>query len=110
MSNLSYKSEYHRHLPHIELKKTTFFVTFRVIDSVPRIVQKRWKEEKDALEQELSRILDGDEKAKQRKQFHRQRFSELERLLDNSSDGEHWLKDPALAQIVCESLHFRDGR
>jgi REP element-mobilizing transposase RayT len=110
MNNLSYKPEYRRNLPHIQPKGATFFVTFRLVDSVPRAVQKRWKEEKDALEQELSRLQDEGERARRRKQFHRQRFSELEQLLDDSKDGEHWLKDPALAQIVCESLHYRDGQ
>ncbi len=110
MNNLSYKPEYRRNLPHLQPKGATFFVTFRLVDSVPRAVQERWREEKDALERELSRLPTEDERAKQRKQFQRRRFAELERLLDNSSGGAHWLKDPALAQLVCESLHYRDGK
>jgi len=110
MNNLSYRPEYRRHLPHLQPEGATFFVTFRLIDAVPRVTVKQWQEEKQALELELSSLKEENERAERRRRFHRQRFAQLENLLDSSTDGEHWLKDAALAQIVCEAFHHRDGK
>ena len=81
MGSLSYKPEYRRNLPHLQPEGATFFVTFRLVDSVPRVVMKQWQEEKEALERELGAMKAENERAERRRQFHRCRFAQLEKLL-----------------------------
>jgi hypothetical protein len=40
---------------------------------------------------------------------HKRLFSRWDAALDNPSNGPHWLLEPAVAEILVESLHFRDG-
>ncbi len=37
---------YRRHLPHWRQKGATYFVTFRLADSIPQTIQLKWREEK----------------------------------------------------------------
>ena len=32
------------------------------------------------------------------------------RALDMTQDGPFWLRDPRIADLVAESMHYRDGR
>lgn len=108
MNNLSYKPEYYRRLPHLQPSGATFFVTFRLVDSIPQIVIKRWRTER----QVLNRLLEGlspDEAQKASLEFTRKRFVDLEHLLDAATTGEAWLKDKRLARQVCRFLQNKDG-
>lgn len=108
MNSLSYKPEYRRNLPHLQPPGATFFVTFRLADSIPQSVINRWHEEREALTQMQQRM--SPEEAQQASlQFTRKRFVELEQLLDGATTGEAWLKDERLAQNVCRFMQNRDG-
>ena len=39
---------YRRNLPHLRLEGATYFVTFRLADSIPESVARQWKEERDS--------------------------------------------------------------
>lgn len=110
MSNYDYKSGYRRNLPHLQPEGTTIFVTFRLVDSIPKSMLTRWRNERDLLEQQLSRIGNNTEREAQLRQFQRRRFVELESLLDCASEGEHWLRQPPLANLVGDALRYRDER
>jgi REP element-mobilizing transposase RayT len=110
MGNYDYKSGYRRNLPHLQPEGATIFVTFRLVDSIPKVILARWREERNQLQQQLSRLSNNTEREAQLRQFQRSRFAELENLLDCASEGEHWLRQPPLAQIVEESLQYRDER
>lgn len=108
MNNFSYKPVYQRRLPHLQPSGATFFVTFRLVHSIPQIVIKRWKTERQALNLLLDR-LSADEAQKASLEFARKRFVDLEGLLDTATTGEAWLKDKRLAQQVCRFLQNKDG-
>ncbi len=38
---------YHRNLPHLRLEGATYFVTFRLADSIPEPVARQWKDERN---------------------------------------------------------------
>ncbi len=109
MGNYDYKSGYRRNLPHLQPEGASIFVTFRLVDSIPRSILAGWREERDQLYQQLSKLSGNAERAIQLRQFQRTRFVELESWLDCASEGEHWLRQPPLAQLVGESLQHRDG-
>lgn len=85
------------------------FVTFRLAGSVPRQMLSRWQRESEALERLLP-TLDLKSIAECKKQSVRDRFRELESLLDRPRSGPTWLRDDRVAALVAESLHYRDGR
>lgn len=109
MNNLSYKPAYHRHLPHIQPPGATFFITFRLTDSIPKQVLARWSEEHLALERMLAKRSSA-ECEQLRLEAFRRRFRELERCLDGAETGPLWLKDAHLAGLVADSIHYRAGQ
>jgi REP element-mobilizing transposase RayT len=87
------------YLPHWEIEGATYFVTYRLHDSLPRWVVARLKQERCALERELA-----DPGAVQ-KAF----AMALDRELDSGS-GASYLRDERLAAIVAENLRYFDGK
>jgi putative transposase len=109
MTTLQYQPFYHRHLPHIQPPGATLFVTFRLVDSIPVAIQQELLKQTREIEHCLAQIQD---KAQQRElayREHKRLFSRWDAALDNPSSGPHWLLEPAVAHILVESLHFRDG-
>jgi len=94
----------HRNLPHWRQEGATYFVTFRLGDSVPAIVLREWQEE-------LARWLQFHPEPWDAKTKHeyQQRFQEdRERWLDEGH-GECLLKRQDLAAIVAQALRHFDG-
>ncbi len=105
MNTLRYKKQYRRRLPHIQPPGATFFITFRLADSIPREVWLALREELDSIYEELAEASE-DEQALERERLWFQRFEEY---LHNTSEGPHWLKDDRIAALVNEALHHLDG-
>jgi putative transposase len=103
MTNLEYKPIYRRNLPHLQPFGATFFVTFRLAGSIPKPVLERWVADK-------RRELAKGSKEESRLTTSRRRFRELENWLHKANTGPLWLKDDHIAQIICESLRYRDGK
>jgi superfamily II DNA or RNA helicase/REP element-mobilizing transposase RayT len=95
-----------RHLPHWRQDGTTYFVTYRLGDSLPAEKIGRWQAERDAWIAEHPRPWT----AELAEEFH-DRFGErLNRWLD-AGEGSCLLKRPDLAEIVEGSLrHFDSER
>jgi REP element-mobilizing transposase RayT len=101
MSNLRFQEYYRRRLLHIQIAGSTYFVTFRLKDSLP----------KDALEklaEETSRIkeLQKDKAALE----YRRWFGKFDGYLDQASSGETFLQNEQVANLIAESIHYRDGK
>jgi len=113
-----YKQFYRRKLPHIQPPNATFFVTFRLAGSVPKSELAQWKQEKRWLEGECRRLTGADESPleidqQQRarlQEFHRSWFVKFEEILHKEETGPVWMKDPLVADLIQESLHYRDGK
>ncbi len=93
---------YKRNLPHIQPKGATLFVTFRLAGSLPRAVIERLQVEYEA-DKEVA-TTKGDEYVAGKRYFGR-----FDTQL-HTSTGPHFLKQPALAQLVADSIHYRDKR
>lgn len=109
MSQYDYKPEYQRNLPHIQPPGATLFVTFRLADSLPLTVLRQLKEEAEEREKQIMITADGVEQAALLYRERKQQFGRWDAALDRAASGPHWLKQPEIAAIVVESLHYRDG-
>lgn len=110
MSKLDYKPFYQRNLPHIQPLRVALFVTFRLAGSLPRAVQEQWLAEKRYHEALMSQITDPNERAHREQAWQRRWFYRFEVLLNRAAEGPVWLKDERIADLVAESLHYRDGK
>jgi len=102
------KTRYRRNLPHIQPVGATFFVTFRLKDSIPVAMLSQLRQEfeikKTLLQKEppeLRGLLIHDE----RKRY----FAQYDALLDAIQQGPDYLRQPAIAEIVRQELHRFDG-
>jgi putative DNA methylase len=80
------------YLPHLDASGLIQAVTFRLSDSLPRGVLRKWHEE----------LADRSEDEAVREERRR-----IERFLDGGH-GACWLADPLVAKIVAESIEFGD--
>lgn len=96
-----------RRLPHWEATEATYFVTFRIADSLPReVLQQIEFQRKDipATAAQMQRALTGEERRRLAQQHSRM----LERYLDAGA-GRCWLSSAVVAGAVADSLRKFDG-
>ena len=96
-------------LPHWEKESATYFITFRLADSLPKSVLDRIESERDAIvktAKQLHRDLSPDE----RRKIQRLSSPIVEKYLDSGA-GACRLKNPTIAEEVANTLrHFDDQR
>ena len=109
MNTLKYQPFYRRRLPHAQPPGATLFVTFRLVDSIPDETMRRLIAATRKAEAALSRISDRQERAAQDYLEQRRHFGRWDVALNLARSGPLWLNDPRIANIVVESLHYRDG-
>lgn len=97
---------YKRNLPHYQPPGGEFFITFRLANSLPKEKLARWKIEKEQLINSLRTKTSSAAVEKIKKHY----FSKFDQLRDSSSNGESWLKEDRIAQIVADKLHEFDGK
>lgn len=56
MTPFDYRQFYSRNRPHIHSPGSTLFVTFRLVDSVPRAVLQKYEDERLFREREIARL------------------------------------------------------
>ncbi|AIZ64335.1 hypothetical protein PK28_12765 [Hymenobacter sp. DG25B] len=95
--------QYRRNLPHILPPGTNLFITFRLADSLPRVVLDQLRDEWNLLSQE-----DADESEAYARQ--KRYFGRFDHLLDQADHGPIWLSEPTVAEAVREALHYYDDR
>lgn len=92
------------YLPHLESPQATYFVTFRLNDSLPAALVSRWKEEL-----QFKKSLCTSE-AVASPNPNQEYESKVQSYLDRSY-GQCWLKMPAIATLVMNALrHFNNQR
>lgn len=94
-------------LPHWEIEKGTYFVTFRLNDSVPRKVADSYRFERENIihtAQQLNRVLTDYELERLGKLYS----EKIECYLD-SGIGNCFLRQPAIAKLVKDALEYFDG-
>lgn len=117
MREFIYKERSARKLPHFHPPSATLFVSFRLVDTVPRSVLRLYSAQKKWWEDETKRIgrlelQDSSPEvrahAKRLRQFHREWFARFEAILHKAETGPTWLKDDCAATVVADALHHRD--
>ncbi len=93
---------YRRKLPHIQPKGATLFVTFRLAGSLPAAVIAQLRA--DYVAEKLTAMTDNGRYVAEKRYFGR-----FDEQLHHSTDP-HYLKQPTLANLVADSLHYREQR
>ena len=110
MNKLRYQPYYRRHLPHTQPPGATFFITFRLANSLPPEVLEKLQEDRAAIEVAISKITDSDEK-RQRQEIERKKwFTKWDDALDQVQTGDFYLREPKVAATVANSIRFHDGK
>ncbi|MBM4167182.1 MAG: hypothetical protein FJ218_09745 [Ignavibacteria bacterium] len=110
------KTYFRRNLPHYQPNNATFFVTFRLANSLPREVIIRLKEEQEEIVRQFSKLSSGNTKQVGDlfyKELYNKRklyFAKFDEYLDRANTGELYLKDERIAKIVADTIHFLDGK
>src|SRR5258707_652619 len=94
-------------LPHLKREGAAYFVTFRLIDSLPREAVEKLKHEREAI---VQRALA--EKRPLTWQEEQQLFvwySERVEMFLDSGAGNCWLRQPDIADLVSKALCFFAG-
>lgn len=99
---------YKRNLPHYQPPGYTFFVTYRLIGSLPIETIKRLKEEREKELRIISGYKNKKIKYEKYKQYQSIYFGMFDELLDGSSYGPHWLKNENVANVVKQLMHSFD--
>src|SRR5437867_6066800 len=81
------------YLPHFEGGEIPQTITFRLFDSLPRSLAKKWRDE-------LAHLPENEAEAEQRRR--------IEAFLDRG-EGAAWMNDPRVADMVQQGLLFFDG-
>jgi len=101
---------YRRDLPHIHPKNATFFITFRLIDSLPVDVLQRLQQERENEINRLRKKYSGKEFEKEKCKLEKRHFGRLDVWLDHASTGPHWLKEERIARIVADKIQAQDRK
>lgn len=106
----NYKPDYRRYLPHFQPAGVAFFITGRLYGSLPRESLERLREEKEADYNRIRReYSDGTIREEEISKLHERHFAKWDQCLDTNTQEPQWLRIPAIAEIVTESLHQWDG-
>jgi REP element-mobilizing transposase RayT len=97
------------YLPHVITEGGTYFVTFRLADSLPReVITRLYAQRHAALKKAAQSAREAQRPAE--RAAERAYFRAFEEALD-SARGECWLRRPKIAGIVAEALlHFDHAR
>ena len=93
------------YLPHVKREGASYFVTFRLVDSLPKEVLLRFEHE----HAEALRLLPVKATGDQAKEIHRELQRKIERYLDKGV-GECHLHRPEIADMVADALRHFHGR
>jgi putative transposase len=110
MNKLHYQDFYRRHLPHIQPPGATLFVTFRLANSLPAEVLEKLEAERVATETAINQIADIDEKRRQKDIEQRKRFGKWDNALDQAQNGDFYLREASVAEVVASSIRYHDGK
>jgi REP element-mobilizing transposase RayT len=95
---------YVRHLPHWRQDGATYFVTFRLSDSLPRSKL----DELNSLRTEWVQRHPQPDTGAAREDLMRRVMTRVEKWLDQGL-GSCWLREPEAAECVAQAMHYFDG-
>ncbi len=101
---------YERHLPHYQPDGYTYFVTFRLANSLPTSLILQLMEERKINLERIAAITDKAEKTDTYHKYQSTYFNKFDDLLDKNNQSPCWLKIESVARIVFNSLRFYEGK
>lgn len=101
-----------RNLPHIYPKGATFFITFRLKNSIPLEVLKKMRNKKEVEILAIRQDKKLSELEKKRAVYIEEKrfFGKYDKVLEAYTANEDFLKNPEIAQIVAKKIHEYDGK
>lgn len=95
-------------MPHCQPEDTAYHTYFRLEGSLPKSVLEILRKEK--AESIASRERNFTWRKGLLGRIQEDTFRKFDALLDGASNGPDWLKIDAIAGIVAEAIHYRDGK
>lgn len=105
----SYKTYYHRNLPHYQPIDHTFFITFRLTDSLPIKIISQLKAERQKELKLLAEYTNIKIRKEKYMNYQSQYFLKFDKLLVQNTSGPHWLNINDIAKTVCDEIVCGDG-
>jgi len=99
MNNLRFRNFYRRRLPHIQIAGATYFVTFRLHNSLPHEIL----DELSKASEQIKRLPKGKFEIE-----YRRWFEKLDDYLDEATYGSLYLGNTQIADYMAEAIHYRD--
>lgn len=93
-------------LPHCSQRQATYFITFRLADSLPATKLRRHRKQRESW---VAAQGPRPWSPETEREYYRRFFGKLEHWLDMGS-GECLLEDPANAGIIADCLQFFEGQ
>lgn len=103
------KTRYRNRLPHIQPVGGSFFITFRLYNSLSKQLLIKIQREVEEKILSLQSIADEEERRKLELDLSQRHFKLLEKELDSEFGKNHFLKNEQVANIVQEELFKWDG-
>ena len=100
-NKLAFREYYKRRLPHIQIAGAMYFITFRLANSLPAEALDKLAEEKHKIDKLPE---------SQKESAHRTWFAKYDDYLDQAQYGNLYLKNEQIADMVAESIRFRDEK
>jgi putative transposase len=100
---------YRRHLPHYQPLGEVYHTTFRLAGSLPVKLLERLRREKQELQRRLLLAETPMQRLTILRQYDTEHFYNLDAALNRSGRGPHWLRETEIAEIVVDTIRFRDG-
>ncbi len=100
---------YRRSLPHIQPVNAYYFVTTRLVDSIPRSILLKLEMEREDFERQLKRVKDEAKRAELKHDFERKHFKKYDEALDKIAAGPVWLGNERVAKIAMNAVKYYDG-
>ncbi|HPN84099.1 MAG TPA: transposase [Victivallales bacterium] len=93
-----------RKLPHWQVRGKSYFVTFRLRNSIPKSIVLKLKSRREE-------ILSGAKNDEKVYEFQRKEFIEIENILDSARTNENYfLADEKIAQTIINSFAFIENK
>ncbi|MBK8981699.1 MAG: transposase [Ignavibacteria bacterium] len=107
---MNIKSYYRRNYPHFQISGQYYFVTSRLIDSIPEEINKMLKNNFLQEERMLLKKADSINFENERYFLMKKYFGYYDHYLNQALCGEKYLADERIAKIVYDSLLHFDGK
>lgn len=105
-----YKYYYARRLPHYQPIGYTYFITFRLANSLPKQKIIELINEKEKFLNVIAGYKNEKKKAETYHTFQKEYFLKYEDLLDSPQSGPLFIKREEVAQIIVEAIHYREDK